>query len=137
MTKFKDLISTEEYWTTHFQTILFEAIDDYLTKTKKKKSTFAKEIGVSKGYVSQILNGDADHKISTFVKFILASGHIPELKITTIKDYLNKQETFKNNQEKMSLKNVHLEKTSLQKESSATTSIKTSTQNLSIEISYT
>lgn len=91
MTKYADLIKTEEYWTTHFQTLLYEAVDDYLKKTGKKKSAFADEIGVSKGYVSQVLNGDADHKISTFVRFVLASGLVPSLNLITVEEYLEKQ----------------------------------------------
>ncbi|CAA6824353.1 MAG: Helix-turn-helix protein [uncultured Sulfurovum sp.] len=89
MSDYKNLLESDEYWITSIQTQLFESIDDYINKKKLTKTAFAKEIGVSKGYVTQVLNGDFDHKISTFVRFIRAVGKVPELNLLDFDDYIN------------------------------------------------
>ena len=35
------------------------------------QSEFAERLGVSKGYISQILNGDFDHKLSKLTQLLL------------------------------------------------------------------
>ncbi len=52
---------------------------------------FAGKPGVSKGYVSQILNGNADHRLSKIVELALSIGLAPTISFTKIVD-----ETAKN-----------------------------------------
>ena len=49
-------------------------------------------MGVTKGYVSQILNGDFDHKISSFIKLSLSAGYVPEIKLTPMEEYIERDE---------------------------------------------
>lgn len=65
------------YWTTKIQIDLFNQIQEYLKKHKLSRTEFAKEINVSKGYVTQLLNGDYDNRISKWVELSLAIGKIP------------------------------------------------------------
>ena len=41
------------------------------------RTQLAAHLGVSKGYVSQLLNGDYDHKLSKLVELALAFGYVP------------------------------------------------------------
>ena len=115
MSQYTELLKTDEYWITRIQTLLFEAINDYLQKNKLTKSAFAKQIGVSKGYVTQVLNGDFDHKISTFVRLIRAVDKIPDFNLMGLNEFVHNKKmaqeegskirliAFKNQNSKISL----------------------------------
>jgi transcriptional regulator with XRE-family HTH domain len=45
---------------------------------------FANRLGVSKGYVSQILNGDFDHKLSKLTELALACDLVPRIEFIPI-----------------------------------------------------
>lgn len=73
----KELVESKEYILAKIQTDLYEAVNSYLKTNNMTKSDFAKQLGVSKGYVSQILNGDFDHKLSKIITLSLAIGKVP------------------------------------------------------------
>ncbi len=74
-----ELMKLSGYWTQHIQISLFNAVNDYLKKNKITRSAFAEQLGVSKGYISQVLNGDFDHKLSKLVELSLACGCVPSV----------------------------------------------------------
>ncbi len=80
----KELLSSKEYWLVKFQSALYEQVEKYLIENKISKTEFAKKLGVSKGYVSQILNGDFDHKISKLIELSLAIEKVPLLKFENV-----------------------------------------------------
>ncbi|MBF1425942.1 MAG: hypothetical protein HXN41_09370, partial [Prevotella histicola] len=45
----------------------------------------------SKSYVTQLLNGDFDHKLSKFVELSLLIGKIPEFTFTDINEYIENE----------------------------------------------
>ncbi len=49
-----------------------------MAETGRNKSQLAEYLGVSKGYVSQLLNGDYDHCMSKFFELALAFGMAQE-----------------------------------------------------------
>jgi len=67
------------YWEELIKTQLFQVVEQYLEDNQITKKDFASKIGVSKGYVSQVLNGDKDHRLSKIVEFALAAGKAPFL----------------------------------------------------------
>jgi transcriptional regulator with XRE-family HTH domain len=77
--KRKELLNSNEYWISKIQIDLYNIIEDYIAKNKITKTQLAEQLGVTKGYVSQILNGDFDHKVSKLVELSLAVGKIPVL----------------------------------------------------------
>lgn len=79
-----ELLRDETYWTTKIQLELFREIEDHLQRHSISRSEFAKQLGVSKGYVSQILNGSFDHKLSKLVKLCLAIDVIPNVRFENI-----------------------------------------------------
>ena len=52
------------------------------------KTQLAEYLGCSKGYVTQLLSGDYDHKISKFVELSLAIGKIPEFTFIDVDEYI-------------------------------------------------
>jgi len=58
---------------------LVSEVEDYLKVQRMTRTAFADKIGVSKGYVSQFLNGGSNHKLSRLVSIALAIGKHPHI----------------------------------------------------------
>lgn len=86
--KRKDLLRHESYWLTKIQLDLYGQIEEYLAVNNISKTAFAQQIGVSKGYVSQVLNGDFDHKISRLVKLAMAIGKVPKVTFENLNEII-------------------------------------------------
>ena len=59
-----------------------------MAETGRNKSQLAEYLGVSKGYVSQLLNGDYDHRMSKFFELALAFGMVPQIDFVPVEDYV-------------------------------------------------
>lgn len=77
----KELLRSKEFWLVKIQAALYEQVENYLKENNMSKTEFAKQLGVSKGYVSQLLNGDFDHKISKLIELSIAIGKAPILRL--------------------------------------------------------
>lgn len=75
----EELLKTPEYWTNKIQIELYQKVEQYLEENNITRTELAKRLGVSKGYVSQVLNGDYDHRISKFVELALFVGYKPQI----------------------------------------------------------
>ena len=83
-----ELLKSEGYWIAKLQTDLYREIVTFMERTHKNKSQLAVFLGCSKGYISQLLNGNFDHKISKLVELSLAMGKAPVLEYRDIPDYI-------------------------------------------------
>lgn len=83
----EELIKSPEYWTTHAQIDLYESALSFMEKTGKNRKELAEHLGVSKSYVSQLLNGDFDHRLSKFVELSLAFGFVPKVSFIPLEEY--------------------------------------------------
>lgn len=88
----KELLSSVGYWTANVQISLYEMIGKYLKEKELSKTQFAEKLGVSKGYVSQVLNGDFNHKISKLVQLSLAVNKVPVLTFVELDTYVREDE---------------------------------------------
>ena len=86
--KREELLKSKEYWIGKIQLNLFELIEDFMKNNNLSRLEFAKKLGVTKGYVSQILNGEFDHRISKFVELTLAVGKVPNFKFDDLKQFI-------------------------------------------------
>ncbi|MBI9015569.1 MAG: helix-turn-helix transcriptional regulator [Clostridiales bacterium] len=93
--KREKLIRSKGYNVTKIQNELYRQLTSYLEENKMTQSAFAKQLGVSKGYVSQILNGDFDYKLSKLVELSLAIGKVPEIHFESFSNILEKKNTIK------------------------------------------
>lgn len=75
----EELLRSPEYWMVKIQSELFNQIREYMDSKGLNQTELATELHVSKGYVSQILNGDFDHRISKLVELSLAIGKVPQI----------------------------------------------------------
>ena len=86
--KRKELLESREYWIAQVQLGLYEMMENYMKENALNKTQLAEKLKVSKGYISQILNGDFDHKISKLVDISLALGKVPILKYESTEKYI-------------------------------------------------
>lgn len=79
-----ELLKSDEYWVLKIQMGLFAAIEDYMLAKGLNRSQLAQELGVTKGYVSQVLAGNFDHRISKMVSLALKVGRVPDIDFKSI-----------------------------------------------------
>ena len=77
MKTYQELLHTDTYWITKIQNDLYNAVEDYLAKNNMSHTQFAEKLGVSKGYVTQLLNGKFNHRLSKLIEVSLAIGKAP------------------------------------------------------------
>ena len=82
----EDLFRNSGYITTKIQLDLYRCAEDFMSKNKMNRTQLAKYLGVSKGYVSQLLSGDYDHKLSKLVELALAFDMVPSMEFKPIEE---------------------------------------------------
>jgi transcriptional regulator with XRE-family HTH domain len=73
----EQLLRSREFWINEIQNDLYGVMEKYMKEKNLNRSELAKELNVTKGYISQVLSGDFDHKISKFVDLALSCGKAP------------------------------------------------------------
>lgn len=89
-----ELLKNKGYWTAKLQTELFREINEFMQERGMNKTQLAAYLGCSKGYVSQLLNGDFDHKLSKLVELSLAIGKVPLLEYEDMEQYINEDKKY-------------------------------------------
>ncbi|AUD01363.1 helix-turn-helix domain-containing protein [Spirosoma pollinicola] len=92
-----ELLHSREYWIAKIQLDLFSQLDKYMSENDISRTQLAEKLGVTKGYVSQILNGDFDHKISKLVDLALAMGKVPQINYMDVQEYIDAENRSENN----------------------------------------
>lgn len=83
-----ELLKSPEYWVTGIQIDLYNCAEKFMERNNMNRTQLAKHLGVSKGYISQLLNGDYDHKLSKLVELSLAFGYIPNVQFEEVDLYI-------------------------------------------------
>ncbi len=84
----EELLKNPAYWTAGIQMELYRQIEQFMSMHQMNKTQMADYLGCSKGYVTQLLNGDFDHKLSKIVELALAVNKIPEISFTDVDEYI-------------------------------------------------
>lgn len=84
----EELLRSKEYWLIHIQNKVFNLLSKYKEDKKLNQSQLAKEMGVTKGYVSQIMSGDYDHKVSKLVDLALLCNKAPIINFVDIETHI-------------------------------------------------
>jgi transcriptional regulator with XRE-family HTH domain len=95
--KREELLRSQEYWLTKIQNGIFNLIEQYRKEKNLNKTQLAAELGVTKGYISQVLNGDFDHKISKLVDLSLAFNKVPVISYIDMEEYLRNEAADRGN----------------------------------------
>jgi transcriptional regulator with XRE-family HTH domain len=73
----KNLYKTPEFWTEEIQNEIYRQVNDFMKENKLNQNELAKKWGVSKGYISQILNGNCNFSVSKLVELSLSLDKFP------------------------------------------------------------
>lgn len=77
MLKHEELVNKPEYWLENIQNEIFRQVTAYLKDNNLTQTQFAKQLGVSKGYVSQIMKGEFNYTLKKLIELSLAIGKAP------------------------------------------------------------
>jgi transcriptional regulator with XRE-family HTH domain len=84
----EELLKSKEFWLTQIQNGIFNLIEQYRNDKNLNKTQLAAELGVTKGYITQVLNGDFDHKVSKLVDLSLAFHKVPVISYINLEEYV-------------------------------------------------
>ena len=90
MTTRESTLKDKAYWLAQIQSQVHHLLEHYRIEHQLTKTQLAAKLGVSKGYITQILNGDFDHKVSKLVELALAFDKVPVFEYMDTDAYLQK-----------------------------------------------
>ena len=73
----EELVNRPEYWLETIQNEIFRQVTEYLKVNNMTQSQLAVQLGVSKGYVSQIMKGEFNYTLKKLIELSLAMGKAP------------------------------------------------------------
>lgn len=88
-----ELIKSPDYWLGDYQVKLSEEMIKYLQKEGINQTQFAEKIGVSKSYISQVINGNFNYSIYKYIELALSIGKIPMVEFKDIQGIANEVNT--------------------------------------------
>lgn len=86
----EELLKTEEYWFETIQNEIYRQVESYLRENNLTQSQFAEKLGVTKGYVSQILNGNYNATLKKLIELSLAVKIAPVFDFQNLSEYINR-----------------------------------------------
>lgn len=89
--KREELIKNKGYWISKIQIDLYNQLENYMSENNINRTKLAKKLGVSKGYITQVLNGDFNHRISKLVELSLAINKIPEINFKDVDQFIKEE----------------------------------------------
>ena len=104
MKKQKDIIKSPAYWFEKIQNELFSQLHDYMKESNKTQSDIAKEMNVTKGYISQILNGNFNPTLKKLVEFVIFLGKVPDTNFVKFEEFLSRNNYASSEQFKTAIK---------------------------------
>ena len=87
--KREELMQSPAYWTTEIQLELFREIEKFMQDKGMNRAQFAEYLGCTRGYVTQLLNGDFDNKLSKLVDLSLKIGKVPVVHFVDVNNMVN------------------------------------------------
>ncbi len=84
----EELLKTEEYWFETIQNEIYRQVEAYLRENNLTQSQFAEKLGVTKGYISQILNGNYNATLKKLIELSLAVEIAPVLDFQNLNEYI-------------------------------------------------
>jgi len=80
----EELLSMPEYWVAQIQTEIYRCADRFMEERHMNRTQFAEYLGVSKGYVTQLLSGDYNYSLEKLVELSLKIGYVPKVNFEEI-----------------------------------------------------
>ncbi|MCD4794678.1 MAG: helix-turn-helix domain-containing protein [Bacteroidales bacterium] len=91
----KELIQRPEYWIETLQNEIFRQVYTYMNNEKLNQTQLAEKLGFSRGYISQILNGNFNFSIKKLIELSISIGVVPKIQFQSIYEYIEEKEQNK------------------------------------------
>jgi len=88
----EELLKSPEYSFEVIQNELYRQLDDYLKSNNMSQSEFAEKLGVTKGYISQILKGNFNYTLKKLIELSLAIGKVPLITFNEIDAFIKNKD---------------------------------------------
>ena len=89
MLKQEELLKTPEYWFETIQNEIFRQVSEYLESNEGMNQTkLAEKLGVTKGYVSQVMNGNFNYTLKKIIELSLAVNKVPIFKFQDMDEFV-------------------------------------------------
>lgn len=88
MIKRDELLRTEEYWFETLQNDIYRMVAEYIQKEGMNQTQLAEQLGVSKGYISQIMNGNFNYTLKKMIELSLALKKAPAFEFKSLEQYI-------------------------------------------------
>ena len=85
----EELVTSPEYWTSNAQIDLFDCALKFMKEHNMNRKQLAEYLGVSKSYVTQLFNGEFDHRLSKFMELTLSFGYVPKISFIPKEDFVH------------------------------------------------
>lgn len=86
----EDLLKYPNYLLTTYQLDIYKQLMEYKKERGLTQKQIAKELGVTTGYVSQILNGDFNFTLKKLIELGLYVGKVPHIEWVNVNEYWKK-----------------------------------------------
>lgn len=77
MLKHEELVKRPEYWLETIQNEIYRQVTTYLKDNDMTQTQLAIQLGVSKGYISQVMKGEFNYTLKKLIELSLAVGKAP------------------------------------------------------------
>jgi transcriptional regulator with XRE-family HTH domain len=88
----EQLFRQPEFWIERIQNDIFRAVRRYMEEHDLNQTQLADHLKVSKGYISQILNGNFNFSLTKLVDLCLALGVAPDVHLNDLNDFIEYEE---------------------------------------------
>lgn len=90
-----ELLNAPEYWMVQIQTEIYRCAEEFMRNHHMNRTQFAQYLGVSKGYITQLLNGDYNYSLEKLVELSLKMGMVPKVEFEDIETTVQLDANFK------------------------------------------
>ena len=99
----EEVLRSPEYWFEEAQNELYRQVVEYMEKSGLNQTQLAEKLGVSKGYVSQILKGEFNYTLKKLIEISLAVGKVPQVEYKRIEEVINEESKTKGSKKRSPL----------------------------------
>ncbi|MEQ8425499.1 MAG: helix-turn-helix transcriptional regulator [Cyclobacteriaceae bacterium] len=85
----RELLRSPEYWFEHAQNDLYGQVVEFMEREGVNQTQLAERLGVTKGYISQLLNGEFNHTLKKLIDISLSIGVVPKIEYQSISNVVD------------------------------------------------
>ena len=87
--KREELLKTPEYWFEQAQNELYRQVTEFMKQEGINQTQLAEKLGVSKGYISQIMKGEFNYTLKKLIELSMAIGKVPRINYKDIDEVIS------------------------------------------------